>query len=447
MKEVLQVEDLVDLSDRHVFGSAIEDCLAERFDTTVMSVTPNAGVPSAPGLARLCGHCLADGSRGVLVFMPAKVQAASVVDGSGGSHATTADCLTRLGELSGAFALSFNNVLHVVLSHLSFARTALTDGTDPNIDLEELEVAAHRGVELTSQLLAFDSRSPLERTPVRFVEVLESSIHLIERLFPPNVVFTQEVHARDAWILADRSRIHQIIVNLCINARDAMPDGGRLHLALSTTTHNVELIVRDDGVGMDDETLSRACEPFFTTKDPAPGRGLGLSTVFGLVSQHGGSFELCSTLGKGTDAKVRLPLHDAPSVASPAPALGVGRGTILVADDEPQIRRLLARVLTHHGFAVLTASNGADVLRILKNRQQTVDLVILDAVMPKPSGEELYERILALRPKTPVLFCSGYAAGVLSPQFLQDRKVPLLRKPFHPNELLAYVAQLTTARL
>jgi len=352
--------------------------------------------------------------------------------------------MTHLGHVAGAIALEFNNALQGVLSHLTLAQEALGRGGDPHRDLEETEVATHRAIELASELQTFDGRRPLDRKPIRLGALLESAVSLARRLLPPGVALQHEGRTPHVWVLADRPRLQQVILNLCMNARDALPSGGSVTLQATLEQERVVIRVRDNGRGMSSEVRERALEPFFTTKEPGRGTGLGLSIAYGIVEQHEGSIQIESALGQGTVVTLRLPeLRDPGEPAPPARVVNIGAAgkTVLVADDEPQVRRLLTRVLVHHGYEVVGASTGAEVLRILRDRTRKVDLALLDAVMPHPSGEELYKRVHALRPRLPVLFCSGYAAAALSAEFLQANEIEVLSKPFHPAELTSAVAR------
>jgi CheY-like chemotaxis protein len=259
--------------------------------------------------------------------------------------------------------------------------------------------------------------------------------------------------------LLDPGQFEQVITNLCVNARDAMPGGGRLTIETEVVLINGEyqrqhpwaragryvlVSVSDTGGGMDEPTRRRAFEPFFTTKGDSGGTGLGLAMVDGTVRQHGGLVHLYSELGVGTTFKLYWPVAEQPAtgvgakLAGPVPQ---GAETVLVAEDDPAVRNLTARILRTAGYSVLTAADGQEAVDVFRNNQDTIDLVLLDGVMPKKSGREVYEAILTLRP-TAVLFVSGYSAASLPAAFLADGDLKVLPKPYSPDLLLRRVREL-----
>jgi CheY-like chemotaxis protein len=258
--------------------------------------------------------------------------------------------------------------------------------------------------------------------------------------------------------LADPNQVEQILLNLLVNARDAMPSGGRIDLATSaveaagafreerpwaTGTTYAVLSVSDSGPGIPLEVVDRIFEPFFTTKEVGRGTGLGLATVYGIVNQHEGMIEVETSPGRGTTFKVYLPRAEAPESrrehSSGAPSQGVDQGTILVAEDEDMVRMLAVRVLEGAGYRVIAARDGEEAIEALEARAAEIDLALLDVVMPKASGVEVHRHLRAVRPGVPVLFSSGYSRQMLDSAFLSLEGAELVQKPYDPRTLLARV--------
>jgi len=352
--------------------------------------------------------------------------------------------LEAIGRLAGGIAHDFNNLLTVSLSNLSMAlaEKGLTDHSREAI--EEARQASQRAAELTQQLLAFGRRQVLEPRAVDLNVVITKLKKMLERLMQENIELRFELDARGAPVKVDPTQLEQVVVNLVINARDAMPEGGVLTLR---TTHDddastIVLTVIDTGIGMDEETRARVFEPFFSATG---GTGLGLATVHGIVEQSGGTIVLESTLGKGSRFDVRLPRTDEAPVSKPVtkppPSRSIPSGseTILVVEDEDLVRRATTRVLRKAGYEVLTAVDGEDAIAIAEKHEGRIDLLLSDVVMPKMSGPELAERMLAMRPDLRVLLVSGYAGDVVLKARPADARVRFLPKPFNDRTLAEHV--------
>lgn len=360
--------------------------------------------------------------------------------------------MEAVGQLAGGIAHDFNNLLTVILGNLG---EALSDGADPSGTREKLqnaENAGKRAAELTRSLLGFARKSNLQSTPVYLNLVLDEVLRLLRVGVTPAIEIKIRSDDQLPPVLADDGQITQVLLNLTLNARDAMPEGGTLSFDLATFTPDddylrrqvearpgrfVRLRIQDTGTGMTPELRQRIFEPFFTTKGPNKGTGLGLAIVFGIVKQHGGWIDCISAPGRGTTFEVFLPVAEKAHGKPPGPARqdrAKGAETILVADDEPLIRQLMRNILTRAGYTVVLAENGDKVLELCRQRGDDFDLIVLDGVMPQRSGLETLEELNRWMPDIPVLLCSGFAndqpAAARYPQLRG-----LLQKPYRIEEL------------
>jgi PAS domain S-box-containing protein len=336
--------------------------------------------------------------------------------------------IEAIGRLAGGVAHDFNNVLTVVIGRcqLLLNRFSPDDAVYPS--LEEIESTAQRAANLTRQLLAFSRNQPSARQPLDLNATVTAVSDMLRRLIGENIELDAALDEKLGLVMADPGQVEQIIVNFAVNARDAMPRGGRLliqtcntelgpafvalHPAATVGPH-VRLDIRDTGIGMDEATRQRVFEPFFTTKPPEKGCGLGLSTVYGIVKQHGGCVDVESDPGRGTKFSVYLPRITA---AADAAGGGAGRGplpggkeTILLVEDEPAVRALVREIVSRLGYRVLVARGGAEALATNERFVEPIDLLLTDVIMPGMDGRELAARIRVTRPSMKVLFMSGYA--------------------------------------
>jgi CheY-like chemotaxis protein len=330
----------------------------------------------------------------------------------------------------------------VIEGNLSFAKQGLKEGQIPNDELEQAMRATERAAELTSHLLAIGRRKRVDSKRVELGTLVGHSMRMLRRAIPANVVLKYEPPARRYFVALDAPQFEQVLINLCVNARDAMPDGGTLSVRIEPDgLAHVLMSVCDTGVGIAPENMSRVFEPFFTTK--GAGSGLGLAVAAGIVAAHGGVIMAESDGTKGTIIKVRLPCVP-PASAHPTPnpdSAQPGTGTILVAEDEELVRAQVERILRRAGYTVLQANNGTRAVEIFRERQAEIDLVILDVVMPELDGWRAYLLMDQLKPNVKVLFTTGYAANVL-PQDFAARGARLLSKPYKPQRLLEQVQEL-----
>jgi two-component system, cell cycle sensor histidine kinase and response regulator CckA len=373
--------------------------------------------------------------------------------------------MEAVGRLAGGVAHDFNNMLSVVLSYAGMLlhSQALDEATRD--DLHEVQHAAERAAALTRQLLAFSRQEVREPKVIDLNQAVGNMQKMLSRLIVERVTLETQLHADACHVFADASQMEQLILNLAVNARDAMPDGGRLlietdRIELSGNEvppfgglepgRYVRLSVSDTGVGMDEATMARVFEPFFSTKGPTRGTGLGLATVYGVVQQSGGAIRVRSELGAGSTFEVAFPEVSAPQreprTPTQRPAVP-GQGRILLVEDEPAVRRAARAILKRLGYDVLEARDAAEALALAKDRAEPLDLLLTDLVMPGMSGHELAKALSKLRPGLTVLFMSGYAANEALRNDVLDARVAFLQKPFTADTLAARVrAVLDRAR-
>jgi PAS domain S-box-containing protein len=367
--------------------------------------------------------------------------------------------MEAIGLLAGGVAHDFNNLLAIILGFSALAARSLGPDHPVQQHLVEVEEAARRGGELTRKLLAFSRKQIIQAHPLDVRSAVDDFTRMLERIVGEDVDVQVERATTPLPIRADPMQLEQVLMNLCTNARQAMPHGGTLQVATRTVQFDeaavvlhpwarlgafVEIVVRDTGHGMDEATLARVFEPFFTTK--REGTGLGLAMVYGIVEQHGGFVHVESAIGRGTTFHVYFPrTHDeiAPS-AGPRTARGpAGRGgheAILLAEDEPALRALAATTLTALGYQVVATRDGEEAVREFERKDGQFALVVLDVVMPRLGAREAYDRMRKVAPGVRVLFTTGYApASTRIGEIIADDAVPLLEKPFTPEALGAAV--------
>jgi PAS domain S-box-containing protein len=360
--------------------------------------------------------------------------------------------MEAIGRLAGGVAHDFNNLLTVITS---YAAMLLEDSppTDPRRDdLKEIRGAAEAAAKLTSQLLAFSRQQVLAPEVLSVNDVVTGAERMLRRLIGEDIEFTTVLDPDAGRVRADAGQIEQVIMNLAVNARDAMPEGGRLTIETRNVDFSgapadhypaksgpyVMLAVTDSGLGMDDETKARLFEPFFTTKPPGKGTGLGLATVYGIVKQSEGFVWVYSEPGMGTTFKIYLPHVDQTSgeqvARAPAEARG-GAETILLVEDSLAVRTIARQILTRGGYRVLEAENGEKAIAVVLNHEGPIHLVLTDLVMPDMGGRSLVERLAELRPTMRVVFMSGYTDDVVMQRGALRRGAVFIQKPFAPDAL------------
>jgi PAS domain S-box-containing protein len=350
--------------------------------------------------------------------------------------------LETVGQLAGGVAHDFNNLLAVILNYAYFVRERLPEDSELRADLEEIRHAAERASELTHQLLVFSRRETIRPVVLDLNEVVRDMERLLGRTIGEHVELVTGLETDECLVEADAAQLEQVVLNLVVNARDAMPAGGTIRIETRLGAE-VLLTVSDDGEGMEPEVAARAFEPFFTTKPKGAGTGLGLATVYGTVTGAGGHAEIDSGPGRGTTVRVYLPRATArspdPSPAGDASAHRDG-ATVLVVEDEDPVRRLTCRILAGSGYECLEATGGEEALRLYGEHRDHVALLLSDVVMPGMSGQELVERIASQGSAPPVLFMSGYTDEAILPREHPDGGT-LLHKPFTAEALLRGVRE------
>jgi two-component system cell cycle sensor histidine kinase/response regulator CckA len=366
--------------------------------------------------------------------------------------------MEAIGQLAGGVAHDFNNLLTVIKINAELALEELGTGHPVYADIQEVSRAAGRAAALTRQLLAFSRRQVLQPQVLDLNAVIADLQRMLARLIGEDIEFALDLASDLGFVLADPGQLEQVLVNLAINGRDAMPRGGTLTIA----TRNVEIssaeaarhaharpgtfvavALRDGGAGMTSDVQARIFEPFFTTKEAGRGTGLGLATVYGIVTQSGGFIEVKSAPGRGAVFTVFLPIVDVEGAPPPrkaaAPARVGGTETILLVEDEDAVRAIARRVLAKHGYTVIEARHGAQALALLAARGDAVDAVLTDAVMPQMSGAELARTVRVLRPELPVIMMSGYIDADVDRRGPVASPTSILSKPFTVETLLSAV--------
>jgi PAS domain S-box-containing protein len=358
--------------------------------------------------------------------------------------------MDAVGRLAGGIAHDFNNLLTAIIGYSQIALARLDASDELRKDIEEVERAGKRAAGLTSQLLAFSRRQVVQPRVIDLNAAMAEMERMLRRLIGEDIELATVPEPALGSVKADPGQIEQIVMNLAVNARDAMPTGGKLTMWTKNVEMNgqyggcditpgpyVLLAVGDTGVGMDKETLSHLFEPFFTTKPQGQGTGLGLATVYGIVKQSGGHIDVDSAPGSGTTFNVYLPRVDDQSEAVQGYVAGPARGseTVLVVEDEESVRRLACKVLTSYGYKVLEAAGGPEALVLCEQCTGSIDIILTDVVMPRMNGFELADRIRLRYRDVKVLYMSGYVDSTITRQGVLDPSMPFIQKPFTPAAL------------
>ncbi|MEZ4405524.1 MAG: ATP-binding protein, partial [Polyangiales bacterium] len=370
--------------------------------------------------------------------------------------------MEAIGQLTGGIAHDFNNILAAIVSNTYFLTEALEEGDPRRADADEIQVAVERASALTRQLLAFSRRQVLAPTCFDINDTVRGLERMLRRLIGEDVEFVIRCAEGIGKVRADVGQVEQVVMNLVVNARDAMPTGGKLTIETADVELDagyaadhptvapgayVVVSVSDTGCGMSREVQARLFEPFFTTKEQGKGTGLGLSTAYGIVKQSGGHISVYSEVGHGTVFRVYLPRVDARPETARRSDIGQpgGTETILVVEDDERLRAAVTRILSGKGYRLLVAGDGASALKLLGEHEGPVHLVLSDAIMPGMSGPEAVREVQRCSPETRALFMSGYTDhAVLREGALQSR-VNFIQKPFAPHALLRKVREVLDA--
>jgi CheY-like chemotaxis protein len=371
--------------------------------------------------------------------------------------------------LAGGIAHDFNNLLSVILNYVTFVSEEMDAATESDwggrwetarSDVTQIKRSAERAARLTHQLLALARRVVVRPQVLDLDQVISGVTEMLRRTLGEHIEVTTS-SAGGLWpVLADPGQMEQVLMNLAVNARDAMPGGGVLTIETSNVTvdadfiaggsqaqpgRNVRLQVSDGGCGMPPDVIEHAFDAFFTTKPAGAGTGLGLATVYGIIAQAGGHIQIYSEPGAGTVFSIMLPVtaEAAMAVSEHVPHQRSSRGeTILVVEDEDALREVARRIFTRNGYRVITAASGPEAIQIVRAHHGDIHLLVTDVVMPHMLGKEVSEQIRAIKPRIEVLFMSGYALRVLTSQGMLDPDVALVKKPFTEVELMGTAAQI-----
>ena len=356
-----------------------------------------------------------------------------------------------MGVVTGQVAHEFNNLLQVIQSYISFPLEVLPSSTSVASDLQTALRAVRRATELTGKLLKFGRRKRLRRQPVSLNRLVHEFVKTWQPLLGSHIEIRTSLEAVPATVDADPDLLEQVLTNLCLNARDAMPDGGWIGIATrhsdrrdDGTPHRVELRMTDTGTGMDEATCRRIFDPFFTTKGVGKGTGLGLAVAYGIIQEHDGQIDVESEPGVGTTFRIRLPLASRSagpchrpkrdSAASPSELRGSGE-KVLIAEDDPTIRDVLVRIFESRDFAPVAAANGNEAWELFDRHRAAWELVVLDELMPGRNGLDVVAKIRHIAPQTPIILCTGYDMRAEEDEWLR-----IVAKPFETRDLLEAAA-------
>ncbi len=357
--------------------------------------------------------------------------------------------MEALGQLAGGVAHDFNNILTIIAGFSGFLSRSLDPLSPAQEDVLGIQQATERAGRLTQQLLAFTRHQRVHTGPVDLAAIVSETAVLLRRLLGEHIRLEVKPAIAEVWVMGDRGQLSQVLINLAVNARDAMPEGGTLSISAfeDAPAGRAVLTVRDTGHGMDARTRGRLFEPFFTTKPQGRGTGLGLSTVFSIVERSSGTIEVDTAPGRGTVFRITLPQAPAPTLPD---AIDPGRdlrGTemLLVVDDNADLAELAARTLREYGYAVEMAAGAGAAMVVFAESERPVDLIVTDIVMPGMSGPALVERLRLRDPHPAVLYMTGYDETLVAAH-LTDASAPTLSKPFTPLELATAVRQVLDRR-
>ncbi len=366
--------------------------------------------------------------------------------------------MDSIGQLAGGIAHDFNNLLVPIVGYAELGMMATLPDNKIYTHFEQIKGAGERAASLTRQILAFSRQQVLEMKIINLNQVIIEFEGMIRRLIGENIILKTHLTDGVLALKADKGQLEQVLLNLVINARDAMPDSGQLTIETATimldesyTARHVEaqpgphvlLAVSDTGHGMDAATQQRVFEPFFTTKSREKGTGLGLATVFGIVKQHGGNIWVYSEPGRGTTFKIYLPAIESLTTTAkseePSGELIAGTETIMVVEDEDSVRELVCSTLQEVGYNVLTTADPTEGLKLASMHQEHIHLLLTDVIMPYMNGRELFQQIATVRPDMKVLYMSGYTNDAIVHHGVLDEEIAFLQKPFTIHSLLQKV--------
>lgn len=367
--------------------------------------------------------------------------------------------MEAIGTLTGGIAHDFNNMLNVILGYTQMVIDETKKDSTQRRYAQQVQKAGQSAAELVQQLLAFSRRQVIDPKIININEAIDNLVKMLHRIIGENIALKLSLSENVSPVMADPGQMVQVIMNLCVNARDAMPQGGELTVETSNTTideaycqihpwahpgHYTLLSITDTGMGIDSETQTRIFEPFFTTKELGKGTGLGLAIVYGIIKQHKGLINVYSQKGQGTTFKIYLPSASGKAEALEASKIAKvtgGKETILLAEDNDMLRELAETILKGLGYTVIAAKNGDEAVQIFTTNSDKIQLAILDMIMPVCSGKEAYERMRAVKPLLKVIFVTGYSIATHHTESIAKEKLPLLQKPFTKESLAKKVRE------
>jgi DNA-binding response OmpR family regulator len=368
--------------------------------------------------------------------------------------------MEAVGTLTGGIAHDFNNILTAIIGYANIIKLKIGSDDPVKLYAEQILASTERATSLTQGLLAFSRKVPINLKPVNLNEIVERVQKLLHRLISENITLKTECIDQKTTVIADSSQIEQVLMNLVTNARDAMPEGGALTISTDivpldndfikdhgygkTGTYAL-IIVSDTGIGMDEKTTDRIFEPFFTTKEVGKGTGLGLSIVYGIIKQHNGFIVCKSNPGQGTTFTIYLPLVKTSIHVEKllkAPLAKGGTETILIAEDDAEVRALTKTILKEFGYTVIEAEDGEAAVRKFMEHKDDIQILLFDVVMPIKDGKEAYKEILGIKPKIKCIFMSGYNTTSAAPKGGVEESVELLLKPLTPTILLNKIREV-----
>ena len=366
--------------------------------------------------------------------------------------------IQAIGTLAGGIAHDFNNILFPILGYTELTMDEVPEDSVAYKNLQEIIKAANRAKELVQQILTFSRQSGQERKPIKVQYIVKEALNLLRASIPASIEIAHNIDDHCSPVMGDATQIHQVIMNLCTNAYQAMQDkGGRMEVILSEVDvgyeetiekigmqpgRHLQLLVKDEGCGMDSAVMDRIFEPYYTTKEQGKGTGLGLSVIHGIVKNHSGDITVTSSPGKGTTFRVYLPIiEDADVVTEFEPSNGSARGNerILLIDDEAQIVSMEQQMLENLGYRVTARTDSLEALREFSQQPQNFDLVITDMTMPQMTGDELAQKLLDIKPNIPVILCTGFNEGITEEKALSMGIQKFVMKPVIKNDLAATI--------
>jgi signal transduction histidine kinase/ActR/RegA family two-component response regulator len=372
--------------------------------------------------------------------------------------------MEAFGKLAGGVAHDFNNLLTVIKGNVSLLSGFPLSKEERDAAISLIARAAERGANLTRQLLTFSRRQPLEQQALNLNDIVSDMSEMLHRLIGEDIQLVPDLSSEPSLVYADPGMMEQVILNLVINSRDAMPKGGRISIATSLVSfveesaaekparragEFIRLTIADEGCGIEAGLLPHIFEPFYTTKEIGKGTGLGLATVFGIVEQHKGWIDVDSKVGKGTTLSVFLPRFTGDQTLQAKKQSGTplsgGTESILLVEDEEAVRRMMKKMLTFYGYSVMEASSGKTALETWQTYKTDIDLIITDIIMPGGmTGRELAVSIMGDKPGIKVIYCSGYSSNILGAESTLGPNQFFLKKPFEFQELLALIRTALT---